>query len=780
MPRIAKTVEDVVLGEAAHGTLQQRFEDMVAIFSVIANRSVQLSKSPEDIVSVKRQFNAYNKPLPPGAEHYRDLVKQAKDYVAQNGPVHNATFYATPSAAGRLPRGLAFETSTSGHQYFSDPQGRAIQTASGYVIPNSQPVGIPNAPIPEAAPRNIQNFDAARFGDPIAAQAAPQAFDSGRFAGPVQAPAPAVAFDAGRFGDPAPARTFDTARFGDPAPRSAPVQAQAFDMSRFGDAPRSTQPTQAFDPGRFGDPNPPTASIQPSATKQSGQGNSYLMSAPEVTKGSQRINNEAKSPAHPQPVDAVRNAMVWANESNARADKAKAAQQAVATAAPARPPGFRPSSQDVVPTPAKSLQHPQDPRAFQDAIVYANEANARADKAKAAKAVAAIATAQAPSLSASALPAPVSLAASQKSSRAAPSQVASLAPTASPASPPNVAAAYKQASDSLQAMGQLNLSGNKTASMSLDTGDKREPIYAPTGEIYAPAGSGKKNGLTEPTLSAPAKTPGYVDPYVTTANNPSRSPKTSRNPEQQAAPQTFDPARFGDQLQSYAPISQWSGHTGADVWSGIADQGTATDGSRLARQPDGSVGRYVSKFDHTEYTNADGTFGGLKKGDWITNQQAGVKSLQQQQQEQGNARDANGNWTHVDPMTGETVSGKAPTSNGFADFMSSLFNPGNIAQAATTVGGAMLGGGAGATVGGKVGGKIADAMNGGAPRKGVIETVTAAAKGYPPAPTPAGSKTYQTNSKAAAAANQKAAPANNAAPASKGFDLGGFFSSIFS
>lgn len=143
-------VLDVILGEAAsvakYGQ-QASYEDMLAIASVIANRSQQLGVAPKDVVSVKSEFNA-QKPSP-GMEAYRDLARQAVQQVARSGPVHSATFYATPAAANRLPSGLQPVTQTTAHSFFSDPQGRSIRTASGFRSPQSAP----SIPIPTPSPR---------------------------------------------------------------------------------------------------------------------------------------------------------------------------------------------------------------------------------------------------------------------------------------------------------------------------------------------------------------------------------------------------------------------------------------------------------------------------------------------------------------------------------------------------------------------------------------------------------------------------------------------------
>lgn len=136
MPR-ALTPAEVIAGEAVSGSYEQRMNDMRAIASVIANRAQQLGISPQDVVANSNEFNAYNRSLPPGVgAQIVDMAQQAIDDVAANGPYNAATFYATPAAVDNLPSGLSYETATAGHQYFSDPQSRAIGSALGYVQPN--------------------------------------------------------------------------------------------------------------------------------------------------------------------------------------------------------------------------------------------------------------------------------------------------------------------------------------------------------------------------------------------------------------------------------------------------------------------------------------------------------------------------------------------------------------------------------------------------------------------------------------------------------------------
>ena len=137
----ANSVIDTILGEAVSGNRTARLEDMLGIASVIDNRSRLTAQTPQSVVSAPGQFNAYGKSLPKGTEAFRSLAQKAWDRVQKLGPVHNATFYATPAAANNLPSGLTQVASTAGHQYFVDPQNRAIRTAVGYVMPSASIAG---------------------------------------------------------------------------------------------------------------------------------------------------------------------------------------------------------------------------------------------------------------------------------------------------------------------------------------------------------------------------------------------------------------------------------------------------------------------------------------------------------------------------------------------------------------------------------------------------------------------------------------------------------------
>jgi len=131
----AKSVTDVILGEAVSGSRQQRFKDMLAIASVIDNRARASGLSQQDVVAHSGEFNAYNRNLPAGVDQYRGLAEKALNHVAKNGPTHSGMYYATPKAVSNLPDGLQRVATTTGHQFFTDPQGRSFRTAVGWAKP---------------------------------------------------------------------------------------------------------------------------------------------------------------------------------------------------------------------------------------------------------------------------------------------------------------------------------------------------------------------------------------------------------------------------------------------------------------------------------------------------------------------------------------------------------------------------------------------------------------------------------------------------------------------
>lgn len=140
----ARSVIDVMLGEAGGKTAAERYNDMLHIASSIVNRARMTGQTIEDIALSQSQYNAYGKRLPGGVNRYRDLAQKALDEVINKGPVTSATYYATPSAADNLPGELAYETATKSHQYFSDPLLRGIVTRKGARQPS-----LLNTPTPE-------------------------------------------------------------------------------------------------------------------------------------------------------------------------------------------------------------------------------------------------------------------------------------------------------------------------------------------------------------------------------------------------------------------------------------------------------------------------------------------------------------------------------------------------------------------------------------------------------------------------------------------------------
>lgn len=141
----------LLLGEAGGKTAAERYNDMLHIASVVVNRSNATGRPVSDIIANSREFNAWGKALPPGTSKYAGLAEQAIQQVLREGPVTNATFYATPAAKGNLPSGLSATTKTASHEYFTDPQNRAIGTANGYA--QVSPINIEPVPaVPISAP----------------------------------------------------------------------------------------------------------------------------------------------------------------------------------------------------------------------------------------------------------------------------------------------------------------------------------------------------------------------------------------------------------------------------------------------------------------------------------------------------------------------------------------------------------------------------------------------------------------------------------------------------
>jgi hypothetical protein len=138
--KVAQSVVDVILGEAAHTTPEGRLRDMQAIASVIMNRARRQHRTPQQVVAaystkgnkVYKQFDAYGGLIPEGAEKYRQLAERALRDIEGAGPITDATYYKTPEAwaAGRNPPPPPFlqVLQTDGHIFKIDPANRNIIT----------------------------------------------------------------------------------------------------------------------------------------------------------------------------------------------------------------------------------------------------------------------------------------------------------------------------------------------------------------------------------------------------------------------------------------------------------------------------------------------------------------------------------------------------------------------------------------------------------------------------------------------------------------------------
>ena len=136
MAVIARSPAQVVAGEMTYASPEATWRDALAIASVIANRAISLGVTPQQVVGIQKEFNAYAKGLPAGADV--ELAQQAIDNVNEFGPTTTATFYAMPRAVDNLPPGLnQIDAVDGGHRYFEDPQERGIRTAVGTRAPTN-------------------------------------------------------------------------------------------------------------------------------------------------------------------------------------------------------------------------------------------------------------------------------------------------------------------------------------------------------------------------------------------------------------------------------------------------------------------------------------------------------------------------------------------------------------------------------------------------------------------------------------------------------------------
>lgn len=169
--------------------------------------------------------------------------------------------------------------------------------------------------------------------------------------------------------------------------------------------------------------------------------------------------------------------------------------------------------------------------------------------------------------------------------------------------------------------------------------------------------------------------------------------------------------------------------TAGQVWSGEAQTGVATDGSTVSRMSDGTIGRYNPTYDHTEYTNSDGSYGGIEQGNTLGTSPA-AKALEASSASKS--------------LTGAA----APSLSSAASTMgNSIFSGGTLGSMLGAVAGAALGGPIGgtlgATAGRQLGGKyLGDGIPDESPLKSLFSifspAVTVDAKGFPSKPSPPG------------------------------------------
>lgn len=157
MANLARTPAEVIAGEAIHGTLQERFNDMVHIASVMANRVRATGYTLKDVVSATskrgvKQFSAYGKAMPKGTAALVSMAERAMALVEQNGPITPATYYATPKAFNKIGvKGLQPVGTTTGHVFAVDPLDREIGVGTGFVKPGT---ALPaQGPVPVARPK---------------------------------------------------------------------------------------------------------------------------------------------------------------------------------------------------------------------------------------------------------------------------------------------------------------------------------------------------------------------------------------------------------------------------------------------------------------------------------------------------------------------------------------------------------------------------------------------------------------------------------------------------
>jgi hypothetical protein len=138
--QVANQYGDVVAtlaGEVGFTNGQLNVDDVIAAAHTIKNRSEHYGVTPQEVVSLVSQYNAYGKSIPAGNANFAAQIQQIVEAVFSGqipDPTFGATYYATPAALGDLPAGIGRQRPTykSGHHhYFRDEQNRPIKTAAG-------------------------------------------------------------------------------------------------------------------------------------------------------------------------------------------------------------------------------------------------------------------------------------------------------------------------------------------------------------------------------------------------------------------------------------------------------------------------------------------------------------------------------------------------------------------------------------------------------------------------------------------------------------------------
>jgi hypothetical protein len=650
MAMLARSPEETIAGEAVSGTMAERFQDMLGIASVMRNRADMLGVSLKDVISAPGQFDAYGQKMPPGTRSLVGLAKAALDQVNRLGPINNATFYATPANVKNLPDHLSFETSTTGHRYFSDPQMRGIITAQGTIVPDPSKLGIQaTAVTPSAVPASAIDpaFTASGLlaGNPVSSLPStyspgptPNSFSDLAAAGPA----------GGQYTDPGD-------RFGERPPTNNTFA----DMAAAGPAGGTFQTPDARlgpGPGKF-NTFADMAAAGPMAAPVDVNASLAAMTSPNLAASA----GVPFSASLFQPA-AVAQAPVSSFVDMAAAKPMAAPVDASVSAQLGLTPGL--SAETAAATDASGVNSPEMQAMKESVAAQLSQMspmgatasnNSFSSLAKAGP----MATPVDASVSA-ALGLTPGLAASTNAYQATPTDTASANAITTAAAPSTVssqlgvpaasnfatslglpatdqAPGYQQMANTGIAGGITNLGGTTVVSPNGTVSQQMSDMASNIGNEMS---FNQALNPSVPSLSMPSalSIPGAVQPSVATpsiniATDPNLSlgipsvvqpldaPKTIVAAPSIAAPIDYTAPASSSVSSAASPM-----HTAMDVWGGLATTGIATDGSTVSRMDDGTVGRYNPAFDHTEYTNADGSYGGMKPGNTLSGAQSSPTS----------------------------------------------------------------------------------------------------------------------------------------------------------